>query len=864
MSTTSGSRRRFLGAFGGAVGAAGAGLLGATPGLAEEDAAHLDPRPDLDERYGRDAGRWIPSCCHMCGGTCGINVHVVEGRVTKIEPNQWNPGGFTNVSDDFYAALDPAKGLGGEARICAKGNSGIMALYDPDRLKAPLRRTNPEKGIGVDPGWKEITWDEALGEIAGRLKDLRDRGEAHRLVWLTEDASFTNVQGDFCKLYGTPNYYMHSNLCDVARKAAFKMVMGHDRPLCDFMHTKYAMLFGWNPTSALKWMHLGRIIPKAIENGARLVVVDPYMSDTAVKAHEWVPIRPGTDGALALAMAGVIVRERLYDEAFVRDWTLGFEEFAASVRRQKTPAWGERITGIPAATIVRLAREVATTRPALVDAWSGAGNQSNGVAGVRAIAALNVLIGSYDAQGGMVIPNKKGGKHVEIKADAAAQRTLVQPFLDGHDKLPFGHGSGCYAELFRRIAEGEGPYRPDTMVIVFQNPMMAVPGTRTVERALKRVPFTVAIDTMPSETVQMADIALPGTVYLERYEICSHWVTWPAIGLRQPVVAPLFGQPTEYETVALLGRRIDLADADGKRIFLEGRVSGGAVESPTRWYEEYLSRELKDGAPGLTLEEMRTLPGAVWTDRAGTKYRKYAEPLKPEALATAVLEDGRPLPPVETLVEGTGVFDKAKSAGGKRIGIVRRLGGSLVAVRGFDTPSGKAELAQPKLAEKKDFRGNPLDPLPTYRPRDVQPSAEYPLYYIGWKDAMHTQTRTWNNQWLRELRPEAPLMIHPETARRLGIAEGDEVAVESPQGSIRMHAHLTKRIHRQVVGAQHGGGHWALGRFASKGGGNHSGFLTATRFEPISGQSCNNEVCVRIRKVAGSSPTLPRSRPQEG
>jgi thiosulfate reductase/polysulfide reductase chain A len=138
------------------------------------------------------------------------------------------------------------------------------------------------------------------------MKKLRDAEDAHKLLWMSEDHSFTHIQDDFCKLFGTPNYSNHSNICDVSRKASFKCVLGDKRPLSDFIQSRYIMLFGWNPTSAIKWVHLPRIITHAIEKGARLVVVDPYLSDTAAKGQEWVAVRPGTDGALALAMAHVI------------------------------------------------------------------------------------------------------------------------------------------------------------------------------------------------------------------------------------------------------------------------------------------------------------------------------------------------------------------------------------------------------------------------------------------------------------------------------------------------------------------------------------------------------------------------------
>jgi thiosulfate reductase/polysulfide reductase chain A len=375
------------------------------------------------------------------------------------------------------------------------------------------------------------------------------------------------------------------------------------------------------------------------------------------------------------------------------------------------------------------------------------------------------------------------------------------------------------------------------LVCIFQNPVMAVPGRQTVMEALAKLETVVVIDTMMSETAMLADYLLPGTVYLERYDLNSHWVTWPALGLRQPVVKPLFGQPAEYEAIAALGRRLDLRDADGKAFFSIGPLSGQPIEDLTQWYEDYLSNELKQGAPGITLEELKALPGAVWVDKNGTRYEKYAEPIAEDKLATAWF-DGDPA------AEGTAIYDKPKDQGGKRIGTI--IGGK--AVRGFMTKSGKVEFMSSWLADKLDAEGRPVDPLPVYVPREWQPTPEYPLYLINWKEASHTHTRTQNNAWLLEIKPTNPLMMHPDTAESLGIKDGDDVWVESPYGKVRATVKLSRRMHPEVVGLQHGFGHTALGRSA-RGRGTSDAWLRPTKADPLSGQALHKEACVRVTKV---------------
>jgi len=888
MATTI-DRRRFLKtitALGGA--AAGASVTSATAGIVRGKEGPAPGPASRETRFGRDAGTWIPSCCNACGGQCGIFAHVVEGKVVKIEPNAFNPNNYSNISTDFFENYDPAVGVRDGAAICPKGNASIYSLYDPDRVRVPLKRTNPRKGRDEDPGWQEISWDQAVGEIAARLRVVRDAGHPEDLLWWGEDHSFTHPQQDFCKLFGTPNYSNHSNLCDVSRKASFKMVMGDERPLPDFIQTKYALLFGWNPTSALKWIYLARIITEARQRGARLVVVDPYQSDTAAKANEWVPIRPATDGAFALALGHVIVRDRLYDEAFVSEWGVGFEDYKKLVA-DATPEWAEAITSIPARTTERIGHELGMTRPALVDVWSGPGQHTNGVQGGRAIAMLNALVGTFDRPGGMMIPDKRGAKHASVTPDTP----ITAERFDGLSDLPWGHSSGVYGRGFQRLLDGSGPYQPKVGMCVFQNLVMSGPGSSKVEEALARLETFVVVDTNVSETALLADYVIPGTHFLERYDLNSHWVTWSVLGLRQPVVggesqAPskytfrggIFGQMAEYEFIAALGRELDLRDEAGHAFFSVGAASGEPVASLTAWYEEQLSNELKTGAPGTTLDELKALPGAVWIDEKGTTYEKYAGPLK----STLVLDpDGTvwdkpaddPKRKQLAIVVGSELFDKPEADGGVPVGRMiddqpfftdkdkildgPKLEGTkpkLIGValrgtdprRGFATSSGKVEFWNEKFPEKSDLNGTPVDAGPVFRPRDWLPDDTLPLFLINWKEASHTHTRSFNNPILMSLKGENPLLIHPDTAARFGIADGDEIAVENDNGSVTARAKLTTRIHPEVVGAQHGFGHWALGRQA-KGRGTAFGDLNRVRFDAISGQATHKEICVRIRKA---------------
>lgn len=793
---------------------------------------------EVDRKYDFKAGEWIPTCCNMCGGQTGIKCQVVEGKLIRIKPNSDNPIGFSNISDDFEKNC----ALEGGSVMCPKGNAGIMTLYDPDRLAKPVKRTNPKKGIGEDPKFVEITWEEAYTTITAKMKKLRDEGTPEALLWFSEDHSFTHIQGDFCDLYGTPNYSNHAGLCDTTRKAAFKSVVGDERPLMDSLQSEYILLFGWNPLGATKWSHLPRIITRAIEKGAKLVVVDPYLSHTARKANEWIPIRPSTDGAMALAMCHVIIRDKLYDEKFVNEWTYGFEEFVEHVK-DKTPEWAEKITTVPASTIERIATEFATTKPAVVDAWSGPGQHSNGVNGGAAIAALAALVGGFDRPGTLMLPNKKGNSHVHLHVE----KPKAPRFANDNKIYPMYHKSGVYPEIFQQLADGKGQYKAKMGMIIFQNPMMAVPGTKTVEKALTNLDFLVVNDIFLSETAQLADIVIPGTTYFERYDWNGAWVTWPALSLRQPVLKPIFGQPAEYEFVVELGRRLGLKDTEGHEFFWNNPITGEREENLTKWYEQYLSKEIIEGAPKMTLEEFKKLPGAVWTS-GKTEYEKYKKETNAEKLSKSVT--------VKVTIDDKEVehiYDKPKEDGGKRIGTYLMLKdetGKVVkkAVNGFMTPSGKAEFLLNVLKGKKDARGNDCFEFPNYKQRDEYPNDAFPLFLVNWKESTHTHARSQNNRWLLELKPGNPLQINTKTAGKFGISQGDEVWVESKYGKMKAIAQLTEAIHPEVLGTQHGFGHWALGEEA-KGKGSSDAFLRESKGCAISGQALHKETCVKVYKV---------------
>ncbi|MFZ1991979.1 MAG: molybdopterin-dependent oxidoreductase, partial [Alphaproteobacteria bacterium] len=708
----------------------------------------------------------VYTTCQMCGGTTGIKVHVVDGRVVKIEPNEYNPIDVANISTDYTEK----KALGG--RMCPKGNSGARALYDPDRLKIPMKRIGP-RGSGK---WKAISWKEALNDVAKNLLDIRNKYGPEGLFWCTEDSSFTDMQSDFNLLYGSPNFSMHSNVCDVARKASFKLVTGDDRPLVDFANTKYALVFGWNFLAATKWALLPGICNWGRAKGAKLVYVDPFYNQTAAKADEWIPIRPGTDGAFALALGHEIVKNKWYDEDFIKNYTVGFDKYVELVK-DKTPEWAEKITSVPAETTRRVAKELASTKPAIVDVWSGPGHHTNGTDGGRAIAMLPALLGQYDKPGTMISRQAMGGKRRAFNVDKPKA-----PRIDGlGTKYPFGHGSGIYVETRDAMLSGK-PYQLRAGIFMFQNFVMSVPNTKKNIEALNKLEYVVVFDTMMSETAELADIVIPGSHYLERWEVNVNWVTFPATAIRQPAVKSVISGMTEQEFILALAKKMGLKDKDGKTL--------------PDTFPQYISDQLKNGPIGKTLEEMLALPGAVFIG-GETNYEKYKK-------------------------------------------------------SGFATPSKKIEF----YSEQMEKKG--LNPLPDYVEPIYKPMAEFPLYLVNFKQAEHTHSRTFNNDWLMEMKPDNPLLMNSATASKLGLKDGDAIWIESPYAKAKGTVQVTERIHPEVVALQHGYGHWAMGKIA-KGAlnkinrwspaGTNDGQFSAGVAEKASGQGVTKEIGVRIIKA---------------
>ena len=774
------------------------------------------------QERGLKDGEWIYSNCNMCGGQSGIKVHVVNGRAVKIE-GMANPNNIANTSANYEKAVaELAAVYGGDrdaaGRLCSKGNSGLRTLYDPDRLKSPMVRVG-ERGSGK---WKAISWDEAIAQVAASLATIREKYGAESLAWFSEDHSFTHIQADFCKLYGTPNYHNHSNLCDVARKASFGLVMGNGRPLADFEETAFALIFGWNMLGATKWIHLPGTWNRGRAKGARMVYVDPFYSQTGSKSDEWVPIRPGTDGAFALAIGHVLVKKELVNKAFIDEWCVGFDDYAKYVS-DKTPQWAERITSIPAAAIDRIATEVGETaragKPVIIDTWSGPGHHTNGTLGGYAITVLPALLGMIDKPGTMMEPHKIGNQHQAVEVDLAS---LKKPRVDGKgSKYLLGHDSGIYVETRNVVLSGKestpGSGVPKAGVFVFQNFVMSVPNTQKNIEFMNKLEYVVVNDIFMSETAEMADIVIPGSVYLERYDFTGYWVTWPVLGLRKPVVKSVINGLTEVEFWMAVMKKMGLKDKKGN--------------SPAdHSYDAFYANEYNP-TPYAKEQSWEAYKKSTLAMSGKTEYEKFRKEVK--------------------LPEGGGVDEKtglAKDKSGKVVGV--KIGNAIRS--GFSTPTRKLELASELLKKAK------LSGLPEYSDPEDKPTSEFPLYLVSFKQNEHTHSRTFNNTNLMEMKPDNPLIVNSATAAKLGLKDGDAIWIESPHAKAKGTVQVTERIHPEVVALQHGYGHSGFGKVARGAlneinkwspAGTADGQFYAGKAEKFSGQIVAKEIGVKLIKA---------------
>ncbi|MEW6732525.1 MAG: molybdopterin-dependent oxidoreductase [Acidobacteriota bacterium] len=741
----------------------------------------------------------IPSMCQQCSTVCGIIGYVKNGRLVKIDgnPEDWNNRG----------------------RVCAKGQAGILNVYHPERLLYPLRRVG-KRGEGR---WKRISWDEAMTEIADRLKKIRESGKPEEFVIHQGRNRSPDIFQRFMNAFGTPTLISHRNLCSSNRRAAIRTYIWESEwDTGDYTNTKYILNFGCNIYEAHQGAigALMRVIDGRVNNGAKLVTFEIRLSHTAGVSDEHFMPFPGTDGAIALAMGHVIMRDGLHNKEFLDKWTNYPSEKLWEHLKPYTPEWAEKLSGVSAKDISRIAIEFAKAAPACTTMSNrGSHAHRNGFYNDRAIVLLNALVGSVGTKGGWCWTSESYDANRYKVPDPSPEAVKVRSLLEDPKDFPLANtwsrmkvGGNFYHWVKQGIGKVQmyWTYNVDSPFTWPEGPSIAI----EVLKDEQLVPFHVCLNQpFMSETGLYADIILPWTTYLERWDVDARnsQDLIPYVGLRQPIVKPL-------------GESKDVRD-----IFydLANRIGGGMEQYFAYGSTETYIREQLKSVPNGGLEYMKK--HGVWRDpTAKPNYEPYKKTIKPEDMEGAKVDTT------------TGIITKFNPNTKREEGIGIMIDGK--PVRGFKTPSRKFEIYSQfivdiglnrdtsklsALAADKAKRspGNDVvvNPLPIYEPIPAhQNLADDDMILTTFKWNVHTQGRTMNQKWLAELVHENPAWIHPKTANKYGLKNGDWIEITSYRpkdptqingdGSIvgvgKIPVKITKGVHPRVIAISNSCGHW--------------------------------------------------------
>ncbi|WP_296699010.1 molybdopterin-dependent oxidoreductase [Thiocapsa sp. UBA6158] len=806
------SRRRFLQASGtaGALGAVGVGG-GALTTLREAEAQSATAPSET---------KITKNICHQCPARCGIDVYTTDGRVHAI-----------------YGTADHPISNG---KLCPKGPLGTYILYDPDRFKGPMKRTNPNKGRNEDPGFVPISWEEALDTVAERLNGLRDKGESHRFAlcygrgW---GASCAGLQGTFGSLYGSPNVAIgHSSMCSdgsIISKKALDGIGSYNA--YDYNNANMLLMFGVGFLEAFRpynnnmqvWGYIrGVKVPKT-----RITAVDIHINTTLAGSDRALMIKPGTDGALALAIAHVILTEGLWERSFVGDfsdgvnrfktgeqvdpslfeekWVKGLVDWWNTELKDRTPAWAAEVTNLYERDILATAHEFGTTRPSIALFERGAHAHSNGVLNGMAIHALNALVGSFYAKGGLMY--QMGPSYGPMPVDAkdftddyaANGPWKTQPRIDlKGDKDGYLLANNMLQELGPNSLAGK-PYKLDTVMFYLTNPIWTAPNGQVWEEALKEL-FVIDTSPFPGETAMFADLILPDHTYLERLQDAPTYPFqgWPMAQLRVPAVKPLYDTQYYGDTLIEIGKRIkgpmgDYYKAlDNTENVIRHLAKGFATDPGDNGVNDFES----------------------WKEK-GVWYKK---------------------PYIYRFVDGE--FRKWDGADYTIVMTEDEVKENL-----FKTDSGKFELRSGWLESNADWIAQKTgrDPRKLMFPHWEEPvhPGGGDLYMVTPKVAMHAEGRGANLpvaiatlQPVLGGRKTAYIEINPQTARERGIADGAKVRLSSDLGSIEGYCKYYEgcRPDTLVFPMEHG--HWAMGRWAKDRLPGHCGEITVNQSDRITGQ----------------------------
>jgi anaerobic selenocysteine-containing dehydrogenase len=665
----------------------------------------------------------VGACPHDCPDTCSILTTVEDGKAIAVRGNPDHP--FT------------------KGRLCVKVNNYEERVYSDQRLLHPLKRVGP-KGSG---SFSRISWDEAVGEIAARWKAIIAESGAEAIL----PYSYLGTQGIINGLnVGDPLFnrlgasVSERTFCDSASCTAYMMTIGHT-PGVDpesFVHSKYIVLWACNTLSTNS--HHWPFIEKAKKSGAKLVVIDPVRTRTASLADWHIQIRPGTDCALALAMIHIVIKESLIDRDYIDKYTIGFDELAARAASY-TPEFASRETGIPAEDIVRLAREYATTPPAVVRIGVAVERHAGGGQTVRAIACLPALIGAWKHVGGGLL-------QLPIWAFPVNWPTLMRPDLQPA-KMRVINTWRLGAALTGELSDGP-PIR--SLFVYNANPMAMVTEQDKLERGLARGDlFTVVSEHFLTDTAKYADIVLPATTQLEQKDIMFSWGHL-YLSYNNPAITPLGEAVSNTELFRRLAAAMEIDDP----FFF--RSDDEMIEASMDWSNPALQ--------GISLEQLKKTGFA----RLSLQHPDDWAPHR---------EGNFPTP------SGKCEFKSSIAEGGNFVVPLFRQG------YGGDQAGESVDPLPHYIAPNEN---------PSTAPVKAQ---SYPLSLISPKSHAFLNSNYGNLPAQQVLAGEQQMVIlHPEDAAFRGIMAGAPIRVFNERGSFEAFATLSPDVMRGVVVAP--AGYW--------------------------------------------------------
>ncbi|MCK8825007.1 molybdopterin-dependent oxidoreductase [Fuchsiella alkaliacetigena] len=431
-----------------------------------------------------------PSLCNTCSSHCGMWIHVKNDRPWKVTGHEDN--------------------MRSQGKLCARAHAGLYWIYDSDRIKQPLKRVGEEE-------FESISWEQAISEIAEKLNDILEESGPEAAAYGHNPRETGVFYGNrLMHALGISTVCTHNASCNTARTLGFNHTMG-GVPHADLSNSNYVVLIGRNLGGGIRTSELIEFT-EGVKEGAKVVCVDPRQNDSAKIADEWIPIRPGTDLALVLAMCQVIVEEDLYDKEFIDNYTLDFDKFAETLP-QYTPEWAAEITDIEADKIRSLARELAENKPNCLvhPSWKGAfgSNYENSTETARAVAYINALLGNVNQPGGLFFSYNSP----EIGSlDTLDPEEPQTPRTDGvgvEGEFPLATSHGLPHVIAEKAAEGI----VKSIFIRHHNPVRNFPDYEHMVAGYKNLDLLVVFETHMSETAILADYILPECSFAEREEV---------------------------------------------------------------------------------------------------------------------------------------------------------------------------------------------------------------------------------------------------------------------------------------------------------------------------------------------------------